>query len=242
VPPVLEIEGLHAGYGDLLVLRGVSLEVGEGEVVALLGRNGAGKTTALRAASGLIPTLEGEVRALGRRVRDVAAHRVAAMGVAHVPEGRALFPTLTVRENLRLGARRRVGAAHVSEWFPVLGDLMGRPAGLLSGGEQQMLALARALLGRPRLLMVDEMSLGLAPRVVQEMLPMLRRAAKTTGVGVLIVEQHIQLALANADRAYVLNRGEVVLSGPAQELAGRSELMRTSYLGADRPEGANGPE
>jgi branched-chain amino acid transport system ATP-binding protein len=227
----LELDRVSAGYRGVPVIRDVSLTVEPGEVVALLGPNGAGKTTTLRASSGLLAPFAGAVRTLGRTATGVPAHRLSRLGVAHVPEGRALFPTLTVRETLRLGARRRASPDDATEWFPALAPLMGRAAGLLSGGEQQMLAVARALLGQPRVLMVDEPSLGLAPKVVSSLLDMLRRVADERAVGVLIVEQHTSLVLAVAHRAYVMNRGRVVVSGPAPELAERGDVLQSSYLG-----------
>jgi branched-chain amino acid transport system ATP-binding protein len=227
----LELDRLTAGYRGVPVVRDVSVTVQPGEVVALLGPNGAGKTTTLRASSGLLAPLGGAVRALGHVATSMPAHRLSRLGLAHVPEGRALFPTLTVRETLRLGARRGASPEDAVEWFPALGPLMGRAAGLLSGGEQQMLAIARALLGQPRVLMVDEPSLGLAPKIVSALLEMLRRVADDRGVAVLIVEQHTSLVLAVAHRAYVMNRGRVVLSGSASELAQREDVLQSSYLG-----------
>jgi len=238
--PLLEVAGLAAGYDGVPVVHGVDLVVAPGEVVALLGANGAGKTTTLMAVSCLLPHLAGEVRYLGRpvgdrrRARPRAAARLARSGLAHVPEDRALFYDLTVAEHLRLGRRRDQPAMdddEVVDRFPALGPLLGRRAGLLSGGEQQMLAVARALVGRPRLLLVDELSLGLAPIVVQQLLPALRSIADDAGTGVLLVEQHVALALSVADRAYVLQRGRVATSGPAAELAARPEIVEAGYFG-----------
>lgn len=241
----LQIEGLTVGYGGVPVVHDLDLAVARGEVVALLGANGAGKSTTLLAVSGLLPHLSGTVRVEGRRLdgRRVRPASVAARardGLAHVPEDRGLFAELTVAEHLRLGRpRRRPGAgltdAEVYTRFPALEPLGDRRAGLLSGGEQQMLALARALVSRPRLLLVDELSLGLAPMVVQGLLPALRQVADDTGAAVLVVEQHVTLALQISDRAYLLDRGRVMASGSATELAARVDLLEAGYLGGDRP-------
>lgn len=232
-PRLLAVRDLVAGYDGVPVLRGVTLDVHAGEVVALLGPNGAGKTTTLLTVSGMLPVLGGSIDVLGKGPPSTRRpDRVARRGVAHVPEERAVFAGLTVRENLRLGGHRReVDLDTVLDFFPALGPLLDRRAGLLSGGEQQMLALGRALAGRPRLLLIDEMSLGLAPIVVERMLPVVRRIADDLGGGVLLVEQHVHLALEVADRAYVLDRGRVVRTGTAEELATDRYALEASYLG-----------
>ncbi len=230
---VLEVQGLYAGYGPTTVVRNLDLHVNAGEVVALLGPNGAGKTTTLLTAAGLLPSQAGTVTVLGRSCDSRRPWRGARRGVALVAEERAVFFDLTVRENLQLGIRgsRKQGLAATFGYFPALAHLLDRQAGLLSGGEQQMLALARALVGQPKVLMVDEMSLGLAPVIVQRLLPILRRVADEQQVGVLLVEQHVHMALAVADRSYVLKHGELVMSGAAKELSKRSDLLAAEYLG-----------
>jgi branched-chain amino acid transport system ATP-binding protein len=232
--PVLQIDRLTTGYGKIIVVRDLDLSVEPGEVVALLGPNGAGKTTTLLSISGLLPAQAGNIHALGQDISKLAPQRIARLGVVHVPEDRSLFTQLTVAENLRMGGRSRDRAMmnEVFEFFPELEPLQGRRAGLLSGGEQQMLTVGRALLQRPKLLLVDEMSLGLAPIIVQRLLPILRDVAQQTGAGVLFVEQHVHLALEVADRGYVMQRGKIALSGPAAELHRRREVIESSYIGA----------
>ena len=235
---LVEIENLSAGYAGVAVIRGVNLNVAKGEVVALLGPNGADKTTTLLTTSGLLKTLEGKVTVLGESANSGAPHKTARLGLAHVPEDRSLFFGLTVQENLRLGLRGKrseqaMGYEAALDLLPALRPLMNRRAGLLSGGEQQMLAMARALVSNPKVLLVDEMSLGLAPIIVERLLPIVRDIANETGAGVLIVEQHVHLALEVADRAYVMSHGEIVLEGSAQELMERQELLEASYLGGE---------
>jgi ABC-type branched-subunit amino acid transport system ATPase component len=231
--PVLEITGLTAGYDGAPVVRGVDLTVDAGEVVALLGPNGAGKTTTLKAISGIVHPLSGRIVFAGADTARLAPEQRARRGIAHVPEGRGLFFGLTVAEHFRLGHRgERLDADQAYEYFPALGELRARRAGLLSGGEQQMLAVARALVRRPRLLLLDELSLGLAPVVVERLLPVVRSFALERGCAVLLVEQHVQLALEIADRGYVLSHGEVVLHKSARELRADEQLLTASYLGS----------
>jgi branched-chain amino acid transport system ATP-binding protein len=234
--PVLVLEEVRAGYGDVAVLRGVSLAVGPGELVALVGANGAGKTTTLRAISGLLPAAGGAIRFAGQRIDAWPPHRIVAGGLLQVPEGRKIFPSLSVRENLDLGgylpgARGRRGERReqVFALFPVLAERQRQAAGTLSGGEQQMLAIGRSLMGGPRLLMLDEPSLGLAPRVVDRIFDVIATINRQ-GVPVLLVEQNVQRSLGIADQAYVLDQGTVVLSGPGSELLRREEVRR-AYLG-----------
>jgi branched-chain amino acid transport system ATP-binding protein len=230
--PVLEIERLTAGYDAAAVIRDIDLEVAPGEVVALLGANGAGKTTTLRAVSGLVHPMAGAIRFEGRDLGRVSASARARLGIAHVPESRGLFFGLTVAEHLRLGYRReRLDAAVAYRYFPALEALRERRCGLLSGGEQQMLAVGRALARHPTLLLLDELSLGLAPVIVEGLLPVVRAYAEESGCGVVLVEQHIELALTIADRGHVLSHGEIVLGGRAEHLRGNHDLLISSYFG-----------
>ncbi len=232
---LLELDGIEARYGPVQALRGVSLTVGEGEVVSVLGANGAGKTTTLRAISGTV-SRGGAVAFAGKALRG-GPETAAKAGIAHVPEGRGTFVELTVTENLRLGAhvrRDRQGVKddiqRVTGFFPWMAERGKQRAGTLSGGEQQMLALARALMSRPRLLLLDEPSLGLAPMIVREFFATVRRLNEEEGLTVLVVEQDARIALASSSRAYVLEVGQVALSGTSAELQ-RDESVRRSYLG-----------
>jgi len=232
----IEISNLSTGYGGVAVVRDLDLTVRPGEVVALLGPNGAGKTTTLLTISGLLKPLEGSIHINGTEVDTKYPHKNARLGLAHVAEDRSLFFQLSVEENLKLGLRGRgaeqkAGLENALEMLPALKDLLDRRAGLLSGGEQQMLAMARALASQPKLLLVDEMSLGLAPIIVERLLPLVREVATETGAGVLIVEQHVHMALEVVDRAYVMNRGSIVMEGTAEELKADQELLLASYMG-----------
>jgi branched-chain amino acid transport system ATP-binding protein len=230
--PALVLDRVSAGYGGPPVVRGLSLAVRRGEVVALLGANGAGKTTTLRAISGMVRLPAGEAALDGRSLRGVSATDRARCGIVHVPHDRGIFFGLTVAEHFRLDGTDSPAAQEAAfEHFPALRDLRGRRAGLLSGGEQQMLALSRALLRRPRLLLLDEMSLGLAPVIVERLLPVVRDFAARNGTAVLLVEQHVHLALRIAHRGYVLAHGELAAEGPADVLSSDSALLAASYLG-----------
>jgi branched-chain amino acid transport system ATP-binding protein len=233
---LLRAEGLTASYGAVPALQDFSFEIGEGEVVVVLGANGAGKTTTLRAISGMV-SARGKVTFAGVNVRGRHPEAIARMGIAHVPEGRGTFSSFTVAENLRLGAYLRDDAAEAREdmerWFelfPRLRDRASQVAGSLSGGEQQMLAIARALMLRPRLLLVDEPSMGLAPILTRELFETLRQLNRRTGASILLVEQNANLALDIATRGYVLQGGRCVLAGDADELRSNDDV-RSAYLG-----------
>jgi len=236
MPALLEAEALEAHYGRTKVLHGVAFEVEEGGITTILGANGAGKTTTLRAVCGMVKTA-GAIRFAGQRIDGQATEAIARLGVAHAPEGRGTFVQLTVEENLRLGAyarRDRGGLAgdfdRVYGYFPVLRERRRQTAGTLSGGEQQMLAVARALMLRPRLLLLDEPSLGLAPMIVREIFRIVRAINRDEKVSVLLVEQNATLALELADHAYLMETGRVVVSGPSERLT-RDDAVRRSYLG-----------
>jgi branched-chain amino acid transport system ATP-binding protein len=229
---MLEVAGLGAGYGAVQVLWEVDLEVREREIVALVGSNGAGKTTLLRAISGMIASMDGDVRFDGRSLLGLAPEDVVRAGIAHVPEGRRLFAGLTVRENLLMGAHAQPGDADIEravEMFPALGGRLDQVAGSLSGGEQQMCAIARGVMARPRLLMIDELSLGLAPKLVEQILERLPGVTEA-GSAILLVEQDVDLALDLAARGYVLENGRIVATGASAELLADPRL-REAYLG-----------
>ncbi len=234
--PLLEALGLEAQYGWTKVLHGLRFSVEEGGITTILGANGAGKTTTLRAVCGMVKAA-GEIRFDGRRIEGKATEDLVRLGIAHAPEGRGTFVNLTVEENLRLGAYARKAKAGIAEdldriyqHFPVLLERRRQLGGTLSGGEQQMLAIARALMLRPRLLLLDEPSLGLAPLVVREIFRIVRTINKEQGVSVLLVEQNAALALRLADHAYLLETGHVVMSGPSAEV-GKDDSVRRAYLG-----------
>ncbi|HVL33892.1 MAG TPA: ABC transporter ATP-binding protein [Actinomycetota bacterium] len=235
---LLEVRGIHVYYGAVRALTDVSLEIKEGEMVSLLGPNGAGKSTTLRTVSGLMAPREGEIYFDGQPVHNLPAQEIVNLGIAHLPEGRELFPSLTVEENLRFGyyvRRKQPGYADALEraytFFPKLKERRNQAAGTMSGGEQQMLGMARSLMSRPKLLLIDEMSLGLAPLIVQQLFDILETVNKD-GTAALVVEQFVHMALGHTSRAYVLSKGEVALEGPSLKLRDDPELL-ASYLGSE---------
>lgn len=233
---MLEIEGLHVAYGHVRAVDGISLSVGGGQIVALIGANGAGKSTTLAALSGLVRPAAGRIVFEGEEITRLAAHDIVGRGIIHVPEGRAILSQMTIEENLELGAYRRrdrdairTDIAGFLERFPVLGQRRDSLAGSLSGGEQQMLAIARGLMGRPRLLLLDEPSMGLAPQMVARIFSIIRDI-HAQGTTILLVEQNARQALAIADRGYVMESGRIVLTGTGPELS-RSSAIIDAYLG-----------
>ena len=234
---LLEVKDLEVAYGKIKAVKGISFSVGEGEVVSLIGTNGAGKTTTLRTISGLLRPSAGSISFMGKRIDKVAAHDIVSLGIAHSPEGRRIFPRLTVEQNLRLGAFARrdneidkdLRAAY--ELFPILGERSQQPAGTFSGGEQQMLAMGRAMMSRPKLLMLDEPSMGLSPLMMKRIMSTVT-TLQQQGTTILLVEQNAQAALQRADHGYVLEVGKIVLKGTGAELL-RSEDVRKAYLGED---------
>jgi branched-chain amino acid transport system ATP-binding protein len=234
---LLETDRIVVAYHKVPVLKGVSLQVEEGGITALIGANGAGKSTFLRAVSGLVPLESGQIRFLGERIDKIAAHARTKMGIAHVPEGRRIFARLSVHENILIGSHTRRDAAQVKadieqiyEQFPVLRSRQSQNGGSLSGGEQQMLAIARALMSSPKLLLMDEPSLGLSPLVVKEIARTIADLRTNRRISMVLVEQNARLALKLADRAYVFETGTVVLDGPSSTLVG-NDHVRKAYLG-----------
>ncbi len=236
--PMLEVRDLRVAYGKIEAVKGISFKVDVGQVVTLIGGNGAGKTTTLRTLSGLLPVLGGEIYFEGARLNGLPAHEVVKRGIAHSPEGRKIFPRMSVAENLELGAFTRTDRAgidadiaHVYELFPVLGERSTQAAGTLSGGEQQMLAMGRAMMSRPRLLMLDEPSMGLSPIMMERIFSTIR-TLKDQGTTILLVEQNAQAALSLADYGYVIETGEIRLSDEGQKLLHNDEV-RKAYLGEE---------
>ncbi|MFE0047754.1 ABC transporter ATP-binding protein [Streptomyces albireticuli] len=236
--PLLEVENLRVAYGKIEAVKGISFTVEAGQVVTLIGTNGAGKTTTLRTLSGLLKPLAGTVRFDGRPLTGVPAHKIVALGLAHSPEGRHIFPRLTIAENLQLGAFLRKDGAeidrdiqHVYELFPILGERAKQASGTLSGGEQQMLAMGRALMSRPKLLMLDEPSMGLSPIMMQKIMQTITEL-RASGTTILLVEQNAQAALSLADHGHVMETGRIVLSGTGADLL-HDESVRKAYLGED---------
>ena len=234
---ILRVSGVHAGYGDVPVLEGVSIEVGQGELVSVVGANGAGKTTLLSTIAGLLQPRSGTITFRGDDITKLPAHEIVERGLAMVPEGGRLFPFLTVLENLELGAYAKSARAtsarrlrEVMEIFPILGERKSQLAGQLSGGERQMCAIARALMGKPTLLLLDEPSVGLSPLMVERVFEIVGRLAQAEGLTVVLVEQNVSEALEVATRAYVLDHGHVVRGGPAAELRGDRQIQET-YMG-----------
>ena len=232
---MLKVNDINVYYGSIHAIKGVSFEVNEGEIVTLIGANGAGKSTVLKTVSGLLHSATGSIEFLGKNISGVAPHKIVKEGLAHVPEGRRIFLQMTVEENLDMGAFTQGGKnvdedmARVDEQFPRLKERRKQIAGTLSGGEQQMLAMGRALMSRPKLLMLDEPSMGLAPILVEQIFDIIKLLHKE-GTTILLVEQNAQMALSVADRAYVLETGKITLSGTGEELI-RSDEIRRAYLG-----------
>jgi branched-chain amino acid transport system ATP-binding protein len=228
---VIGLQRVSAGHNGIVAIHDVSLTVEAGEIVAVLGANGAGKTTLARAVCGLAEVFGGSVELFGREATSLPPRRRARLGLGTVPDDRGVFGQLTVAENLRLGGGGNNPRALLATWFPELEPLLDRRAGLLSGGEQTLLALARALIGRPRALVVDELTTGLAPAIAESTFALLRRVADERGTGVLVVEQSARLALGIADTAFVMGRGRVVLEGVAADISARPDVLEASYLG-----------
>jgi len=237
IQPILELKNVHSGYGSIKALKGVSLKVMPGEIVAIIGANGAGKSTTLMTICGIVKVEKGDILYQGKVINKVSPEKLPTMGLCQVPEGRRIFPRLTVMENLRLGAFYRDDTdqimkdiQHSYEMFPILGERKNQQGGTLSGGEQQMLAIARALMTKPKLLLLDEPSLGLAPIIVQQIFDIIARINKEENVTILLVEQNANLALQAASRGYVVETGEITLEDEAQSLLANPKI-REAYLG-----------
>jgi branched-chain amino acid transport system ATP-binding protein len=238
VTALLEVEDLRVAYGKIEAVKGISFTVDAGEVVTLIGTNGAGKTTTLRTLSGLLQPVSGDIRFDGQSLKKIPAHKIVSLGLAHSPEGRHIFPRMTIEDNLRLGAFLRNDKDGIEkdirrayELFPILGERSKQAAGTLSGGEQQMLAMGRALMSRPKLLMLDEPSMGLSPIMMQKIMATIKEL-KDQGTTILLIEQNAQAALSLADHAHVMEVGKIVLSGSGQDLL-HDESVRKAYLGED---------
>ncbi|MFE5817732.1 ABC transporter ATP-binding protein [Streptomyces sp. NPDC056479] len=235
---LLEVEDLRVAYGKIEAVKGISFKVNAGEVVTLIGTNGAGKTTTLRTLSGLLQPLSGDIRFEGKSLKKIPAHKVVSLGLAHSPEGRHIFPRMTIEDNLRLGAFLRTDKEGIEkdikrayDLFPILGERRKQAAGTLSGGEQQMLAMGRALMSKPKLLMLDEPSMGLSPIMMQKIMATIKEL-KSAGTTILLIEQNAQAALSLADHGHVMEVGKIVLSGSGQDLL-HDESVRKAYLGED---------
>jgi len=235
--PILELKNVHAGYGSIKALKGISLKIYPGEIVAMIGANGAGKSTTLMTISSIIKATAGEIFYQGQSINKVSAEKLPTMGLCQVPEGRRIFPRLTVMENLRLGAYYRKDTdqiakdiLHAYEMFPRLGERRNQQGGTLSGGEQQMLAIARALMTKPKVLLLDEPSLGLAPIIIQQIFDIITKISKEDGTTILLVEQNANLALRVADRGYVIETGEITMTDNADTLL-HDPKVREAYLG-----------
>jgi len=234
---MISLEGVQAGYGRISVLKDVTLEVGEGEIVTLIGANGAGKTTTLMTISGIVACHQGIIRFLGRPIHNIRPDKIVRLGISHVPEGRHIFPQMTVSENLDMGAFLRKDTKgikgdleNIFTMFPILKNRRNQPGGTLSGGEQQMLAISRALMARPQLLLLDEPSLGLAPIFVRQIFDMIKQINDTNRTTILLVEQNANLALKIAHRGYVMESGQIVLKGNCDELM-KNKKVKQAYLG-----------
>ncbi|BCL60814.1 ABC transporter ATP-binding protein [Desulfomarina profundi] len=234
---MLKLQNVQAGYGNILAIKDVSLEINEGEIITLIGANGAGKSTTLMTICGVVPSRAGKISFLGEEIQDKEPDEIVRMGICQVPEGRHIFPLLTVRENLDMGAFLRSDHQeikkdidYVFDLFPILAERKNQDGGTLSGGEQQMLAMSRALMARPKLMLLDEPSMGLAPLVIKQVFEIIKKINKESGTTIFLVEQNANQALHIADRGYVMENGKITLAGRAEELLGNAEIQK-AYLG-----------